>query len=293
MHANLVILAGGISSRMKKAVAVSVGLDPLLKREAEQISKSMIGVGEGHRPFLDYVLYNAREAGYRDVVIVVGEGDRSIREYYGGADEGNTVYGLTISYAVQRVPPGRTKPVGTSDALLQALAVTSRWRGKTFCVCNSDNLYSVQAFRHMLESPDPGALIDYDRAALEFEQERIEQFAVIQKSPDGYLLDILEKPEPEALGTMRDASGRLGVSMNIFRLSFDMIYPFLERAPLHPVRQEKELPVSVQMMVRSHPRSVRAIPMSEHVPDLTHQSDIPRVQAYLHAAFPNFSLARR
>ncbi len=291
MDRNLVILAGGISSRMKRAVAASATLDPLLRREAEEKSKSMIGVGEGHRPFLDYVLYNAREAGYRDVVIVVGERDHSIRDYYGRADQGNEVHGLTVSYAIQRIPPGREKPLGTADALLQALAATPRWRGKKFTVCNSDNLYSREAFQLMLECPDPGALIDYDRSALEFEQERIEQFALIQKSADGYLVDILEKPAPELVARMVDASGRLGVSMNIFTLSYDMVCSFLERLRLHPVRQEKELPAAIQMMVQSFPRSVRAIPRAEHVPDLTHQSDIPRVQAYLLSAFPHFSLA--
>ena len=35
------------------------------------MAKGMIRVGPGNRPFLDYVLYHSREAGYRDVVWVV------------------------------------------------------------------------------------------------------------------------------------------------------------------------------------------------------------------------------
>ena len=292
MDGNLVILAGGISSRMKKAVSASSMLDPLLKRDALEKSKSMIGVGAGHRPFLDYVLYTAREAGYRDVIIVVGERDHSIREYYGFADEGNEVHGLRISYAIQRIPPGREKPSGTADALLQALRAATRWSGSKFTVCNSDNLYSTLAFSLMLGCADPGALIDYDRSALEFDQERIEQFAVTEKSADGYLVDIIEKPTPDIIARVRHRSARLGVSMNIFMLSYDVIMPFLDRVPMHPVRQEKELPAAVQLMVRELPRSVRAIPLAEHVPDLTNQSDIPRVQEYLRKHFPDFTLER-
>lgn len=291
MDPNLVILAGGISSRMRKSAAAGTAIDPTLRREAEERSKSMIGVGDGHRPFLDYVLYNARAAGYRDIVIVIGEGDRSIRSYYGEADEGNNVYGLRVSYAVQAIPGGRVKPLGTADALLRALLASPRWRGHKFTVCNSDNLYSRRALCLLLDSPEVGAMIDYDRSALEFEQERIEQFAVTAKSDDGFLLDIIEKPSGDVIEGVRDQAGRIGVSMNLFRLSYDYILPFLDRVPLDPVRQEKELPAAIAMMIRRYPKAMRTIPLAEHVPDLTNQADILRVQEFLRKEFPNFSLA--
>jgi hypothetical protein len=60
----LVILAGGISSRMKRKPVKTETLDPKLEADADLKSKSMIGVGEGYRPFLDYLLYNAKQAGY-------------------------------------------------------------------------------------------------------------------------------------------------------------------------------------------------------------------------------------
>jgi len=291
MDRNLVILAGGISSRMKTSVATDTTIDPTLRREAEEKSKSMIGIGDGHRPFLDYVLYNARAAGYRDIVIVIGERDRSIRSYYGEKDEGNEVYGLSVSYAVQAIPGGRIKPLGTADALLQALHASPRWQGHKFTVCNSDNLYSRRALGLLLDSQEIGAMIDYDRSALEFEQERIEQFAVTAKSDDGFLLDIVEKPSANVIERVRDQAGRIGVSMNVFRLSYDYILPFLETVPPDPVRQEKELPAAIAMMIRRYPKAIRTIPLAEHVPDLTSRADILRVQKYLRKEFPNFSLA--
>jgi len=57
---------------------------------------------------------------------------------------------------------------------------------------------------------------------------------------------------------------------------------------LHPIRQEKELPAAVKMMIADHPRSVFTVPLSEHVIDLTSQSDIPAVQEYLEKEFPGF-----
>jgi glucose-1-phosphate adenylyltransferase len=277
MHPNIVILAGGVSSRMKKALASAANLDPSLRREAQEKSKSMIGVGKGSRPFLDYLLGNIAGAGYRNVLIVVGERDDSIREYYERPENAGRFASLAISYAVQPIPPGREKPLGTADALLRALEAAPAWKGQRLTVCNSDNLYSMAALRLLLEDAHENAMIDYDRSALRFEQERIAAFAVLKKDRDGFLVDIVEKPSPQEIESTADARGRVGVSMNMWRFSYDRILPFIKSVPLNPVRREKELPAAVVMMVRRYPRSVFAIPLSEHVPDLTSPSDILRV----------------
>ncbi|MDZ7362328.1 MAG: sugar phosphate nucleotidyltransferase [candidate division KSB1 bacterium] len=288
MHPNIVILAGGISSRMKKSAANSAVLDPHLRRDAEQKPKSMIGVGDNSRPFLDYLLHNIAQAGYHQVVIVIGEKDHSIREYYHDGKHAALFSSLNIQYAVQPIPAGRQKPLGTADALWHALKATPGWRGESFTVCNSDNLYSREALRLLREDTHDNALIDYDRAGLQFAPERILAFAAIKKDADGFLQDILEKPSPEEMAEAADANGRIGVSMNIFRLSYDQIFPCLETVPLHPLRQEKELPAAVKMLVDQNPRAVFAIPRSEHVPDLTLQSDILPVKEYLQKEYQNF-----
>ncbi len=281
MEPNIVILAGGVSSRMKKALAEAGNLDPATKREAAEKPKSMIGVGSSGRPFMDYLLENIGEAGYRNVCIVIGERDSSIREHYGNAANARGFEGLAISYAVQPIPAGREKPLGTADALYRALAATPSWKGQRLTVCNSDNLYSVNALRLIREDDHDNALVDYDRSALRFGGERISKFAVIKKDAEGFLQDILEKPSPETIAAAADKRGRIGVSMNLFRFSYDFIYPVLERVPLDPARQEKELPTAVRMMLVARPRSMYAIPVSEHVPDLTSPADILRVKGEL------------
>ena len=290
MEPHLVILAGGISSRMKRAA--DVVLSPNLQADAETKSKSMIGLGEAGRPFLDFLLFNAREAGYRDVVIVVGEGDASIRSYYGPRDRGNLFEGLSLSYAVQPIPPGRTRPAGTADALLYALRSRPDWAGTRLTVCNSDNLYSRRALALLLEAPTGCAMIDYSREALVFPTSRIEQFAVIVSNAKRQLLDIVEKPDPGALERARDRRGRVGVSMNIWRFPYDRILPCLEETPFHPARQEKEIPAAVLILLRRRPGSLTTIPLEEHVPDLTDRRDILDVQQYLAREFPHFSFGR-
>ena len=287
IHPNIVILAGGSSSRMKNS-SLTYNIDPKLIQETQQKSKSMLSVGTDDHPLLDYILFNIQSAGYKDVVIVVGEKDSSIYDYYRTQDKEKQFSKLFISYVTQKIPDSRTKPLGTADALLAALISKPAWKGKSFTVCNSDNLYSTHALKMLLTSPHKNAMIDYDRLGLKFEQSRIEAFAVIQKDSDGYLQNIIEKPSPEEIVTAKESSGRIGISMNIFKLAYDEIIYILETIPLHTERQEKELPLAVKQMVQDHPRCLMTIPLSEHVIDLTNPADIIQVTEYLRKEFPKF-----
>jgi NDP-sugar pyrophosphorylase family protein len=288
MDPNIVVLAGGRSSRMNTPASGGQGVELRLRRRMGSQAKSMLGVGRGERPFMDYILLNVARSGYRDVVIVVGDEDDSIRERYedrGGAAE---FPDLRLTFVQQPIPAGRTKPLGTADALYRALAAMPRWRGSKCTVCNSDNLYSLRALRLLLQDTHAGAMIDYDRSALKFPPERFAHFSVITKDAGGFLREITEKPSPEEVAAAADAGGRVGVSMNIFRFTCDVISPFLEGVPLHPVRNEQELPVAVRNLVHRDPRAMYTIPLSEHVIDLTSPEDIPHVRSYLEEHFPEF-----
>ena len=284
----LVILAGGISSRMKKPVNNNVSVEEKLIEDADKKSKSMIGVGNNYRPFLDYLLFNSRESGYKDIVLVVGERDNSIKEYYGSSEKNNNFNGINISYAVQPIPAGSNKPLGTADALLWGLKSKPEWKGSKFTVCNSDNLYSQKALRLMLNSPFIAALIDYDRSALEFDISRIERFAVTTKNENSFLTDIIEKPSPEIIESVKSKTGFIGVSMNIFSFSYDVMFPVLEKVPLHPERKEKELPEAVKILATEIKESVYAYRLSEHVPDLTSKEDIFQVKQYLEINYKDY-----
>lgn len=286
MNGRVIILAGGVASRMKKAMPEAAGLDERLRAEAQTRAKAMIGVGRRATPFLDYVVYNCRAAGYREVHIVVGAVDESIRNHYTTGPGRERFPDLRFSFVPQPIPPGRTKPLGTADALLHGLRAVPSWSGGSVTVINSDNLYSRRVLELLLADHHTHAMIDYDRAGLRFPPERTSAFAVLRKNGSGYLEDIVEKPAPEEVAAAADASGRVGVSMNIFRFAYDGILSAVDHVPMHPVRQEKELPEAVRMLVRNDPEAVFTIPVSEHVIDLTSQTDIPEVQAHLEREFP-------
>lgn len=272
---------------MKKSEAIQ-DLSPEDIEQANARSKGLIEVGENNRPFLDYLLFNIKLAGYSQVYIVVGPKDELFRQFY--AEKDNAA-GLDIQFALQHVPDGREKPMGTADALFQALQQYPKLQAEQFTVCNSDNLYSVEALFALRSTNSPNALISYNRDDLQFAADRIARFAVMRVDSRGFLVDIVEKPSPEQILEYRDSSGIVGINMNAFKFDGSMFFSYLENCPFDPVRNEKELPTAMLNMANDHPQSVLAIPFSEHVPDLTAKEDIASVRAYLKEHHKEFNLA--
>lgn len=281
----IVILAGGISSRMKNPPSGVLDIDKNLLSDSDNKSKSMIRLGSGDKPFLDFLLSNISVAGYNDIVIVVNEKDTSIINYYKDPETRKQFPGINISFAYQPIPPGREKPMGTADALYHACMSRPDWKGKKFTMCNSDNLYSVESFKILLNSPYPNSLIDYESDGLGFDRERIGRFAITIKDDDNFLTGIIEKPSEQLFESVYRKDGFVGVSMNIFRFDYDMILPFLIDTPVNPERNEKEIPTTVKMLMDKFPKSFYAYRRKEYVPDLSSKNDIPVVKKYLENEF--------
>lgn len=285
MHNNLVILAGGASSRMKKE-SVTNNLTPEEINQANERSKGLIGVDPNGRPLLDYLLLNAKNAGYKNIYIIIGEQGELFKEFYGTQDKNNDFHGLNISFATQYIPKDRTKPFGTADALFQAVAQYPELKEQYYSVCNSDNLYSVKALYALRETSSPNAFISYNRDAMEFPQERISRFAIAKLDHNNQLLDILEKPSADKIEEYKDAEGIIRVSMNAFKFDGKLIDSHLTNCPVHPERDEKELPTVLLNTVKEYPNCTLGIPFSEHVPDLTAKEDIQEVKEYLKKHYP-------
>ncbi|MBB4803148.1 glucose-1-phosphate adenylyltransferase [Flavobacterium nitrogenifigens] len=288
MHNNLVILAGGASSRMKKE-AVLDNLSPEEIAQANERSKGLIGVGASGRPLLDYLLWNAKKAGYKNIYIIIGEQGELFKEFYGSQMKNNDFHGLSISFAVQYIPEGRIKPFGTADALFQAVEQYPELNSQFYSVCNSDNLYSAEALRALRETESPNAFISYDRDAMDFPLERISRFAIAKLDQNNQLLDILEKPSEDILEEYKDSEGKIRVSMNAFKFNGKTLYTHLKNCPVHPERDEKELPTVLLNSVKENPQTTVGIPFSEHVPDLTAKEDIADVKTYLAKYYPDLN----
>ncbi|MDF0715538.1 sugar phosphate nucleotidyltransferase [Muricauda sp. 334s03] len=268
-NTSLIIMVGGASSRMKRSLKAREDQKGIMDNIPH---KSLIPVGENSRPFLYYLVQNAVEAGYTKLYLITSPENGAFQNL---KEQGGLPKGLEVFLAVQSVPAGRTKPLGTADALQQCLDQYPELKQTTFTVCNGDNLYSVGALKDLREDRKaPHALISYGSSGFDYTEERIAKFAVMDISSDGFLQQIIEKPNVEDVPKYRDESGELRVSMNIFSFSGKEIYPYLKNCPIDPVRDEKELPKAVAVLVGEESQSVLCIPRSEHIPDLTDANDI-------------------
>ncbi|WP_306013510.1 MULTISPECIES: sugar phosphate nucleotidyltransferase [unclassified Allomuricauda] len=267
-NTSLIVMVGGASSRMKRS---------LKAREERTIMdhiphKSLIPVGKKGYPFLYYLVRNAVKAGYTKLYLITSPENTAFQQL---KDQEMFSKDLEVHLAVQEVPVGRQKPLGTADALQQCLDQYPELQRTTFTVCNGDNLYSVGALKDLRKDRKaPHALISYGSSGFEYTEERIAKFAVMDISSDGFLQQIIEKPNVEDVPQYKDAMGELRVSMNIFSFFGAEVYSYLKNCPMDPVRNEKELPKAVGMLVADHPKAVLCIPRSEHIPDLTDANDI-------------------
>ena len=273
---SLVIMVGGASSRMKKSLE-STNLDTATRNIAQKLHKSLIPLGKTRNPLLFYLIKNAKEAGYQQIYLITSKENNGFKQLIGDKDSHNVYQDVLVHFAIQHIPEGREKPLGTADALEQCLNQYPKLKKTRFTVCNGDNLYSIGALGDLRkERAVSNALISYGSSGLQFSDERLAKFALMDISSDGFLQGIIEKPDISKLDEYRDDTSELRVSMNIFSFYGEDIYPFLVNCPLHPIRNEKELPEAVRNLVFKKPNSVLCYPRSEHIPDLTNAEDIGR-----------------
>ena len=228
-----------------------------------------LGTSGTSRPFLDYVFSALADAGCTSVCLVVAPDHTAIRDYFDGPGRPSR---LRIEYAIQPIADG------TARAVQRAQSYAAR---EPFLVLNSDNLYSAEVLRALVELDGPG-LPAYERDTLVresgFPAERVEAFAAIEVEQHGYLTRIIEKPGRDYY----DAAGpRALVSMNVWR--FDERIFAACRDVAMSARGEYELPEAVGLAV-TRGMTFRTFRAHGAVLDLSRRSDIALVSARLAGA---------
>ena len=184
----VVVLARGLGTRMRRSDAAAQ-VDGRQAAVAEAGIKALIPID---RPFLDYVLSAAADAGYRHVCLVIGPEQEAIREYYGGKVAAEK---LDFTFACQ------PEPRGTADAVAAAEAFAG---DDPFAVINSDNYYPVEALRALREQSGSAVAL-FERDAMltgNVPESRIKSFAVGKIDESGHLSRILEKPDEATLASL-------------------------------------------------------------------------------------------
>ena len=78
---SLIILAAGLSSRMKKSVSNN-NLSKNSIEQANNIEKGLISIDKNGRPLIHYLLLNAKSAGFKTIYLVIGQKSKSFKNYF-------------------------------------------------------------------------------------------------------------------------------------------------------------------------------------------------------------------
>ena len=200
------------------------------------------------------------EAGYRRVCLVIGPEHHELRDYYGNQLKTKR---LEISFAVQQ------RALGTADAVLAAEDFAAN---DHFIVINSDNYYPLDALRQLRQLTAAGTAL-FERQSMfagsNIPHERLAAFAVVKCNHNGYLQEIIEKPDPQTLASLPEP---LYLSMNCWRFTSTIFQAC--RAITPSIRGELELPDAVQYAIEKLGEPFKVVPVKGAVLDLSYRSDV-------------------
>ena len=272
--------------------------------------KQMDSVGSCGQCLIDYSIYDARRAGFETVVFVINqEMESDFRERVGE----RVSRGVNVRYAFQRpedltegleLPIGRTKPWGTTHAVL---AARDQIHGP-FAVINADDYYGPEAFRVLYDylanhtdRPDcfQYAMVGYRLGKTLSEHGGVTR-GVCRTYRDGLLESIVEQQGIEKDGkggrfsndggqNWNQLAGDTLVSMNFWGFQRSFLDEAGERFPLllrqtlaqHPEKGEVQLPVMVADMLDRGRAQVRVLSSGEKWFGVTYREDKPKVVAAL------------
>lgn len=260
--------------------------------------KQLEPVGPDGETIIDYSIFDARRAGFEKIVFVIR---RDIEEPFKRAIGARFEKRIAVEYVFQDVgkllpgfspPNGRTKPWGTTHAILMAANAIR----EPFGVINADDFYGAGSYRVLAEHLQS---ITRDYAMVGFVlRNTLSEFGTVARgvchvSDDGYLKDITELTAIEREGlriTNVDSVGRETllsgdevVSMNmwgfgpqIFPQLYEQFEQFLKRYG-NDVNAECYIPSTVNTLILKGQARVKVLRSGDSWFGVTYREDHPRV----------------
>ena len=272
--------------------------------------KQIDPVGSQGEAILDYSIYDAYQAGFETVVIIIKEAiKKDFMETVGARLEKAPV---EIRYAYQEldklpegytVPEGRTKPWGTCHAVLCAKEVIG---DAPFAVLNADDYYGKSAFKVIYdylstnEDPYGYCMVGFELGKTVTDNGSVAR-GVCVTNEEGYLTEITERTRIEKFeGGIHftedgenwvDVPETTTVSMNMwgYMPSFmqemaDGFPAFLDKAlQTNPLKGEYFLPLAVDNLLNSGKATVKVLTSPDRWYGVTYAADKPMVVAALQA----------
>ena len=273
--------------------------------------KQIDPVGSQGEAILDYSLYDAHEAGFDTAVIIIKKAiEKDFMDTVGARLKKCP---MEIRYAFQEldkelpegfeIPPERTKPWGTSHAVLCA---KNEIGDAPFVVLNADDYYGKSAFKvaydALMETQEGNHyyMVGYQLGNTVTDNGSVAR-GVCQTSEDGYLTAIVERTRIEKYeGGIRftedgenweDLSFDTPVSMNMWGYTTEFLkevearFPkFLkETVPGNPAKAEIFLPMTVGELLQEGKATVKVLRSPDKWYGVTYAADKPQVVAALKA----------
>ena len=268
--------------------------------------KQMDPVGGHGQSIIDYSIYDARRAGFEKVIFVIKhEIEEDFKELVGS----RISRGIQVEYAYQslddlpvgyQVPAGRTKPWGTTHAVLAARDLING----PFAVINADDYYGPDAFCSIFQYlssygdvPEGHryAMAGYLLGNTVTEHGSVAR-GVCKMNADGILEDIVERTQIEKDGkdarftvdggqTWTSLPGDTLVSMNFWGFQRSFIDEAQARFPAfldqilvsNPEKGEVYLPLVVGQMIHEGHTQVKVLPSHDKWYGVTYREDKPSV----------------
>ena len=269
--------------------------------------KQIDPVGSQGEAILDYSVYDAHQAGFETVVIIIKEAIRKdFMETVGARLQKAPV---EIRYAYQEldklpegytVPEGRTKPFGTAHAVLCAYDAID---GAPFAVINADDYYGKTAFKLIYnqlastEEANSHCMVGYELCKTVTENGSVAR-GVCVTDEKGMLTEVTERTSIEQYeggirfcenGEYTELAPETIVSMNMwgFQPSFldevkARFIPFLNKTLAeNPLKGEYFLPSPISQLIQEGKASVKVLSTADRWYGVTYAADKPVVVAAL------------
>jgi dTDP-glucose pyrophosphorylase len=296
MKPTLVIMAAGMASRYGSM-------------------KQIQAFGPSGETIMDYSIHDAIEAGFGKIVFIIRQ---DFAENFKNIFEPKLKGKITVEYVYQEltsfmgntaVPEGRTKPWGTSHAILCARDAVK----EPFAVINADDFYGKDAFVKAAQflmtdcKEDVYALLGYELANTLSANGSVSR-GVCEVDHNNNLVEINERLKlyrfneqivyEEADGSKHEVGTTSKASMN-FWCFHPSLFSYLEQEFQQFIAENKEnlkaeflIPATADKMIRSKKVVIKVIPTGAQWFGVTYKEDAPTVKESLHqlvdtGAYPN------
>jgi len=266
--------------------------------------KQIQPVGPHDQMLMDYALYDAKRAGFEEVIFIIS---RSMEAAFPGDMERRLGNHLHIRYAVQEiedvpagfsVPEGRVKPWGTGHAVRACRGMLDA----PFAAINADDYYGRSSFQKIYDfltvsraqQPVRYAMVGYDLYNTLSASGFVAR-GICRTDYSGNLVEIKERTHIISTqeGAMYTEDGRVYyrlpedtiASMNLWGFTLDFMEEldirftqFLDTAlRANPLKAEYFLPEVVGSMLRDRKAEVSVLPCAEKWYGVTYKEDLPIV----------------